>query len=549
MESRCCSKPDQLCFGKNATYALCSTASDCEGTCDALPRLSSLFCFAVFRVKTYEMGLIELQLDRGIGIFACDETMLLADTNMSLGIIRRHGKDVPVRTHTFKQMPVGLSQDGSAANTALFMKVWDVVIDFGAYRRHAWTLKVDPDAVLVPDRARQHVLKYAGQTVYVVNCNKYPDSNNFPMMYGPVEIFSKEAIEKYKELGWHCATELDWSLWGEDYYLTHCLDHIHVTRVNDFELVGDASCTGAVCSDSMSAAFHPFKDVKTWVDCLDDALQTKRPIKYKYVDAISFPEADDADDGMDIDDIDAGEGWCCSFATDTDDQCGTCQGKFDDDNWCATSQTECEACQKSWCHDSDTETTTKKKAGNETTTKKKANKAKASTSSPKTSTAAPEANNPTDDADDDMDIDDIDAGEGWCCSFATDTDDQCGTCQGKFDDDNWCAASQTECEACKKSWCHDSDTEMTIKKKASNETTTKKKANKAKASTSSPKTSTAAPEATATTAAPSTPPARPKPPPVNEEIITKYETFRSLGPQRAGHRGLEFLGAAHGARG
>lgn len=443
MESRCCSEPDQLCFGTNATSALCSTASDCEGTCDALPRLSSLFCFAVFRVKTYEMGLIELQLDRGIGIFACDETMLLADANMSLGTIRKQGKDVPVKTHTFKQMPVGLSQDGSAANTALFMKVWDVVIDFGAYRRHAWTLKVDPDAVLVPDRARQHVLKYAGQTVYVVNCNKYPDSNNFPMMYGPVEIFSKEAIEKYRELGWHCASELDWSLWGEDYYLTHCLDHIHVTRVNDFELVGDNSCTGAVCSDSMSAAFHPFKDVKTWVDCLDDALQTKRPIKYKYVDAISTQEA----------------------------------------------------------------------------------------------------NNSTDDAEDD--IDGIDAGPGWCCSFAKDTDDQCGTCQGKFDDDNWCATSQTECEACQKSWCHDSDTT----------TTTKKKASKANASTSSPKTS----EATATTSAPSTPPPQPKPPPVNvdgdkagdlaQEIITKYETFGSLGHRRAEHRDLKFLDVAHDARG
>merc|ERR1719277_1847335 len=261
------------------------------------------------------------------------------------------------------------------------------------------------------------------------------------MMYGPVEMFSKEAIEQYTKLGWHCASELDWGLWGEDYYLTHCMDHIHVTRVNDFELVGDNSCTGAVCSDSMSAAFHPFKDVKTWVDCLDDALQTKRPIKYKYVDAISTQEANDS----------------------------------------------------------------------------------------------------TDDADDDMDIDDIDAGEGWCCSFATDTDDQCGTCQGKFDDDNWCATSQTQCEACQKSWCHDSDTE----------TTTKKKATKANASTSSPKTS----EATATTAAPSTPPPRPKPPPVNvdgdkagdmaQEMITKYDTFRSLGPRRAEHRDLKFLDVAH----
>lgn len=366
-DSRCCANKEHKCLLKNDTHAACLPESECAASeswsCDPLPRLSSLFCFAVFRVKTYEMGLIETQLNKGIGIFACDDTMLLADAKMSLGKFTRiDGQVVEVKTHTFKKEPVGLSQDGSAANTALFMKVWDVVLEEPNWRQHAWTLKVDPDAVLLPDRARQHVLKYVGKTVYVVNCNKYPDSNNFPMMYGPVEVFSKKAIEQYKELGWHCATELDWPLWGEDYYLTHCMDHIKVARVNDFEFTADGSCTGAKCSNGMSAAYHPFKDVKSWMDCLNEALQTKHNITYKYVDSLKASEAEEKDSDLEEAEIDPGPGWCCSYSSDEDDVCGSCQGKFAEDNYCGASEEQCQACQKTWCHDSDTTASTSSNA-------------------------------------------------------------------------------------------------------------------------------------------------------------------------------------------
>merc|ERR1711972_632016 len=72
------------------------------------------------------------------------------------------------------------------------------------------------------------------ENVYVVNCNAFPDSPNLPMMYGSVEIFSFEAINTYAQRSGECLEDMGSMLgmWGEDYYMTHCLDHIGVGRIS-----------------------------------------------------------------------------------------------------------------------------------------------------------------------------------------------------------------------------------------------------------------------------------------------------------------------------
>merc|ERR1711939_1185883 len=98
-----------------------------------------------------------------------------------------------LRAVPFDAAAVGISQDGTAANTQLFMNIWDAVRKDGRYAWFDFTVKVDPDAVLVPHRVRDHLRPHLKQVggFYVKNCNKYPGSANFPMMYGSVEVFSK----------------------------------------------------------------------------------------------------------------------------------------------------------------------------------------------------------------------------------------------------------------------------------------------------------------------------------------------------------------------
>jgi len=57
----------------------------------------------------------------------------------------------------------------------------------------------------------------------------------------------------------------------EDYFMTHCLDHIGVGRIADFGSLGDMNCLGANCGDKWTASFHPFKDVKLWEKCWNTA--------------------------------------------------------------------------------------------------------------------------------------------------------------------------------------------------------------------------------------------------------------------------------------
>jgi len=97
------------------------------------------------------------------------------------------------------------------------------------------------------------------------------------MMYGSVEIFSKGAMMAYSEGIAKCAKILPWKDWGEDYFMTRCMDQIDVGRLEMFDLVGDNVCVGpgqsgtGDCSEGERAAFHPFKDIEEWNNCFNNA--------------------------------------------------------------------------------------------------------------------------------------------------------------------------------------------------------------------------------------------------------------------------------------
>ncbi|CAK0793023.1 unnamed protein product [Prorocentrum cordatum] len=216
-ESQCCTEVGAQCFAKDKTYAKCmlscnSSAPDTDGwSCEAkgspsfgIARKSwpSLFCFSVIHVcpdekKCYENALMNRIYELGpdsAGIFGCDDWNVFANEPAKVG-----GRDA---TQIKGNISVGISKDGTAANTELFMAVWELVIDDGRFRMHDWTVKMDPDAVLLPwklgDRLAPHTNngEHDGR-LFVVNCNAWPGSDSFPMMYGSVEIFSKGAMTAY----------------------------------------------------------------------------------------------------------------------------------------------------------------------------------------------------------------------------------------------------------------------------------------------------------------------------------------------------------------
>jgi len=287
--SRCCLGADMQCFQKNDKWATCM--EDCSAgrhvednnetwSCKplgprshglALKGFPSLFCWSLIQTTTYEFDIIKFQMSKDAGIFGCDQYAVLSTDNVT-----ELGKNVDGETISTLQVPtapITRSVDGTAGNAKLFMNCWDVIIKDGRFRNHAWTLKVDPDAVMVAPRVRSHMAPHFGENVYIVNCNKFPSSPNFPMMYGALEIYSFKAIDVYARRKSLCLTDMGMMLpsWGEDYFMTHCLDHIGVGRIADFGSLGDMNCLGANCGDKWTASFHPFKDVKLWEKCWNTA--------------------------------------------------------------------------------------------------------------------------------------------------------------------------------------------------------------------------------------------------------------------------------------
>jgi hypothetical protein len=147
------------------------------------------------------------------------------------------------------------------------MNVWAAVNWIGRWKLTDWTIKVDPDAVLIPDRMRYNHLKYhTGTPCYIVNCNK-PGMSTGPMMFGSIESVSRQGLEKYFVNTGKC----NWGFqFGEDRWFGGCLAALGVQGVQDFSEVGDGVCTGANCGDG-KAAYHPFKAVAPWAACLAQA--------------------------------------------------------------------------------------------------------------------------------------------------------------------------------------------------------------------------------------------------------------------------------------
>jgi len=283
-ESKCCTGVDAVCYEKNSKWATCKTwctegrdptdnnetwsckKLSAKGVGLAVKGFPSLFCFSLMRTEGYEVTIMQGQLNYSIGIFACDEAAVFStDGGWTLG----EGPDGPVKTIGVENAVIKTTMDGTAGNAKLFSNMWDKVMEDGRWRNHAWTIKADPDAVLVPERIRWHVSAHTGEKVYVLNCNKVPGSPNFPMMFGSVEIFAFGAMDTYFTGRDACKQSMGQWLesWGEDYYMGKCMDLIKVGRISDFGVVGDSVCTGVDCNNPGVGGFHAFKSWSAWSLC------------------------------------------------------------------------------------------------------------------------------------------------------------------------------------------------------------------------------------------------------------------------------------------
>jgi len=285
LSSQCCKNPGHMCYQSGGSWATCKygcTPRDGDkclplGTrswAPSLPGFPTLYCFQLMRPDGYEPGLVKAQIQAGAGIFSCDGFDVYSiEGDTSLG---KTPIGVEVKTVYCEPHDVGRSKDGFAANTEIFLSAWSAVKDRDQWSSYAWTIKMDPDAVIVPDRVRTHImakwLDGSEQSAFFRTCNLSPGNPDYPMMYGALELISREALKTFFKDGQQCRGWIPVYSYGEDLYLTKCLERLGAGPLDDFVLVGDDRCKGGACWDHAFAAFHEHKDIDSWMKCWSDTV-------------------------------------------------------------------------------------------------------------------------------------------------------------------------------------------------------------------------------------------------------------------------------------
>jgi len=193
LDAKCCRGAGMQCYSKDTYWAVCkgmcnkgkNPETHESWTCkevgkrdwtDALPPHSkkngypSLFCFTYISTKGNKVELMKSQLERQLGVFACDDFAVVADKEISLGKLP-YGGVWGNRKDPVKTLKV---EDGTAKGVELLSSAWDVIGQDAKYQNHDWTVRVDPDTVLLPGRLRVHMKEktFRDASQYVVNCEQ-----------------------------------------------------------------------------------------------------------------------------------------------------------------------------------------------------------------------------------------------------------------------------------------------------------------------------------------------------------------------------------------
>lgn len=239
-----------------------NSQGDCHRPCDhetyPIPPSGkgkpSLFCFSVARMGP-EMDTMFMQRQMGAGIFACDGHAVYSDTHVNID---------GFKTTLIPSTASGVSTDKTAANSQVFMITWNNLLTTTKWYEYDFIAKVDPDCVFFPARLRGHVHSYVGQNVFFLNCGKYVPAT----MYGALEVYSKSSLGAYLSAHPRCETSFPFGAWGEDKYMTNCLEMLGCKSVVDFgNFLHDERCWGVDCGNKQAVAFHAFKQVNQWYNC------------------------------------------------------------------------------------------------------------------------------------------------------------------------------------------------------------------------------------------------------------------------------------------
>lgn len=310
-ETGCCQTSGHQCWVKDAHEGRCNlTCTPGNGMQCGLPLNgqpsvpvqsnlpATLYCFAVYTENTgsseesTELDLLKLQKQHGVSLYGCDAWDVYADVAVPIdeGYTTIMVQDVYNEFHQIKR-----KETKTWVNWALFYQVWVQVREVGRWEKMGWTVKVDADAVFIPQRMRDW-LAPKGESphgVYFENCPNVQYG-----FFGNLEVMSNTAtkvLTKYLEdchaVYAPCANDgcdWKWGSWGEDVFVQRCMDRHYVDKIEAFDITTDGACESdrpegekknkkwhlEDCTGVTTAAVHPFKKSKDYFRCMGQIMGT-----------------------------------------------------------------------------------------------------------------------------------------------------------------------------------------------------------------------------------------------------------------------------------
>lgn len=235
-----------------------------------------LYCFAVTRSSGPEIELTKYQFLHRTGIFGCDSWVAFSD------------EEVPVSPSppwvstevlgTSLEAPAGKVEH--IANAPIFVQAFIKVQEDPRSLSCDWVVKVDPDTVFIASRLRPLLPSVAtsavagqvaevpegGLKTYLLSCD-----GSFGL-FGSIEVLTRAATQAYTAGVDRCSGELNATKYGEDMFLKKCLGTLGIGGRYLDGLVGDGYCNASYFHQpcSSQAAYHPFKDVASYSQCLHE---------------------------------------------------------------------------------------------------------------------------------------------------------------------------------------------------------------------------------------------------------------------------------------
>jgi hypothetical protein len=303
---KCCKVTGYECYEVKPGMAQCM--KECipgkDGTClhhsqpmkaseksDISYSANTLFCFSFYTEETgttkksYELDLLRTQLFLGASIFGCEAWRVYSDVETWLSPNKFNTVKVDDVNNDFHFQK--RKKTGTWINSNIFIAAWKAIKDEGVWAGKDWTVKVDADAVFLPERLRQYVgqVEVTKNGVYFENC-KYVSYGFF----GSLEVLSHNAAGTFMANLDECKTSLNYmgsekltgyEPWGEDLFAQRCMDLHGVDKISAFDVTTDAACAAwrpegqkknlkwkPDCATTLTPAIHPFKKPKEYFDCL-----------------------------------------------------------------------------------------------------------------------------------------------------------------------------------------------------------------------------------------------------------------------------------------